>query len=36
MKRKYISVDIESTGRTPGKYSMIALGAAVVGEIEGY
>ena len=32
MKRKYISVDIESTGRTPGKYSMIALGAAVVGD----
>jgi DNA polymerase III epsilon subunit-like protein len=31
MQKKYISVDIESTGSTPGKYSMISLGACIVG-----
>jgi DNA polymerase III epsilon subunit-like protein len=33
MKRKYISVDIEASGNTPGKYSMLSLGACVVGNI---
>ncbi len=29
---KYISVDIEATGPTPGSYSMVSLGAWVIGE----
>ncbi len=29
----YISVDIESSGPIPGEYSMLSLGAAVVGDI---
>ncbi|MBS3094486.1 3'-5' exoribonuclease [Candidatus Pacearchaeota archaeon] len=32
MDKKYISVDIESSGLTPGKYSMLSLGACVVGK----
>jgi hypothetical protein len=32
--KKYISVDVESTGKTPGKYSMLSLGACVVGDID--
>jgi hypothetical protein len=32
MKKKYISVDIESSGTTPGKYSMLSLGACIVGD----
>jgi len=31
-KTCYISIDVETTGPIPGKYSMIALGATVVGE----
>ena len=31
-KKCYISVDIESTGPIPGKYSMISIGAAVAGD----
>lgn len=34
MKKKYISFDIEASGPTPGKYSMLSLGACVVGEKE--
>lgn len=30
MEKKYISVDIEASGPTPGKYSMLALGACLV------
>ncbi len=33
MEKKYISDDVESSGPTPGKYSMLSLGACVVGEI---
>jgi len=32
MAKKYISVDIEASGKTPGKYSMLSLGACVVGD----
>jgi hypothetical protein len=32
MEKKYISVDVETSGATPGKYSMLSLGACVVGE----
>lgn len=32
-KETYISVDIEASGRIPGKYSMLSLGACVVGDI---
>ena len=32
MVKKYISVDVESSGTTPGKYSMLSLGACIVGE----
>jgi ribonuclease T len=32
MDKKYISFDIEASGKTPGKYSMISLGACVVGD----
>jgi len=31
MNKKYISVDIEASGPTPGKYSMLSLGACIVG-----
>ena len=31
MEKKYISVDVETSGLTPGKYSMLSLGACVVG-----
>lgn len=31
MEKKYISFDIEASGPTPGKYSMLSLGACVVG-----
>src|SRR5438876_519229 len=34
MKEIYISVDIEASGPIPGKYSMLALGACVVGNSE--
>lgn len=30
MEKKYISVDIEASGPTPGRYSMLALGACIV------
>lgn len=33
MEKKYISVDIEASGPTPGKYSMLSLGACIVGDI---
>ena len=32
MEKKYISFDIEASGPTPGKYSMLSLGACVVGD----
>ena len=32
MDKKYISFDIEASGRTPGKYSMLSLGACMVGD----
>lgn len=32
MEKKYISVDVETSGATPGKYSMLSLGACVVGD----
>ena len=32
MDKKYVSFDIESSGSTPGKYSMLSLGACIVGE----
>lgn len=32
MDKKYISFDIEASGPTPGKYSMLSLGACVVGD----
>jgi len=32
MEKKYISVDVETTGPTPGNYSMVSLGACVVGQ----
>lgn len=34
MQKKYISVDIEASGPTPGKYSMLSLGACIVGNTE--
>ena len=30
--KKYVSVDIEASGRSPGKYSMLSLGACIVGD----
>jgi len=30
--KRYLSVDIEASGATPGKYSMLSLGACVVGK----
>ncbi|MBI4441469.1 3'-5' exoribonuclease [Candidatus Woesearchaeota archaeon] len=30
--KQYFSVDIEASGKTPGKYSMLSLGACLVGE----
>lgn len=32
MKRKYVSIDIEASGPSPGKYSMLSIGACIVGE----
>lgn len=32
MEKKYVSVDVETSGPTPGKYSMLSLGACIVGE----
>lgn len=34
MNKKYVSVDIEASGRTPGKYSMLSIGACIVGNTE--
>ena len=34
LEKRYVSVDIEATGLTPGKYSMIALGACIVGDVD--
>jgi len=34
MKKMYFSVDIEASGRSPGKYSMLSIGACVVGDIK--
>lgn len=34
MEKIYISVDIESSGPTPGKYSMLSLGACIVGNTD--
>ena len=33
-KKKYVSVDIESSGLTPGKYSMLSIGACIVYETD--
>jgi DNA polymerase III epsilon subunit-like protein len=30
--KKFVSVDIEASGPTPGKYSMLSLGACIVGD----
>lgn len=32
--KKYVSVDLEASGRTPGKYSMLSLGACIVFKTE--
>lgn len=32
MGKKYVSFDVETSGPTPGKYSMLSLGACVVGD----
>lgn len=32
MDKKYISVDVETSGPTPGKYSMLSIGACVIAE----
>jgi len=32
MDKKYVSFDIEASGPTPGKYSMLSLGACIVGD----
>ncbi len=32
--KKYVSIDIEASGPIPGKYSMLSLGACIVGERE--
>lgn len=32
MDKKYVSFDIETSGLTPGKYSMLSLGACIVGD----
>jgi hypothetical protein len=34
MEKKYISVDIEAAGPTPGKYSMLSIGACIVGNVD--
>ena len=34
MDKKYISVDIEASGPIPGKYSMLSLGACLVGNTD--
>ncbi len=31
MPQKYVSVDVEAAGKTPGKYSMLSFGACIVG-----
>ena len=33
MEKEYVSFDIEASGPTPGKYSMLSLGACIVGDI---
>jgi ribonuclease T len=32
-QKRYVSVDVEASGRTPGKYSMLSLGACIVGDV---
>lgn len=32
MEKKYISVDIEASGPVPGRYSMLSIGACIVGD----
>ncbi len=34
MDNKYISVDIEASGKHPGQYSMLSFGAVVIGDLE--
>jgi hypothetical protein len=29
-EKKYVSVDVESSGLTPGKYSCLSIGACIV------
>ena len=33
MNKKYISFDVEASGRSPGKYSMLSLGACLVDDL---
>ena len=33
LPKKYISFDVEASGLIPGKYSMLSIGACVVGDI---
>ena len=33
MEKEYVSFDIDASGPTPGKYSMLSLGACIVGDI---
>lgn len=34
MKKRFVSVDVETSGSTPGKYAMLSLGACIVGHTE--
>ena len=36
VKEVYISVDIEAAGPVPGEYSMLSIGATVVGDLEAW
>ncbi len=33
LPKKYVSFDIEASGLTPGKYSMLSIGACIVGDV---
>jgi DNA polymerase III epsilon subunit-like protein len=32
MEKRYVSFDVEASGRSPGKYSMLSIGACIVGD----
>lgn len=32
MDKRYVSFDVESSGKSPGKYSMLSIGACIVGD----